>query len=116
LIVDDPDAIPVVGYTYTHLALINIPRHIHEFNENEKYDSIPGVIVLENSFGNRGWNGPCPPQNSPVHHYRFTLYALDTRIKIPHLRCGQTLTAEIFEKKYYPYIIDKSFFIGKYKR
>ena len=28
-----------------------------------------------NSFGSPGYGGPCPP--SGVHHYRFTLYALD---------------------------------------
>lgn len=33
-----------------------------------------------NSFGKRGYGGPCPP--SGTHHYRFTLSALD---RVPEL-------------------------------
>jgi hypothetical protein len=33
-----------------------------------------------NSFGKRGYGGPCPP--SGTHHYQFTLSALDTVLKL----------------------------------
>src|SRR5207247_1943506 len=33
-----------------------------------------------NSFGKRGYGGPCPP--SGTHHYRFTLSALDTVLEL----------------------------------
>ena len=33
-----------------------------------------------NSFGKRGYGGPCPP--SGTHHYRFTLSALDKVLEI----------------------------------
>jgi Raf kinase inhibitor-like YbhB/YbcL family protein len=33
-----------------------------------------------NSFGKRGYGGPCPP--SGAHHYRFTLSALDKVLEI----------------------------------
>lgn len=33
-----------------------------------------------NSFGKRGYGGPCPP--SGTHHYRFTLLALDTVLEL----------------------------------
>jgi Raf kinase inhibitor-like YbhB/YbcL family protein len=32
--------------------------------------------------GNRGYDGPCPPPGKP-HHYVFTVYALDTTLKLP---------------------------------
>jgi Raf kinase inhibitor-like YbhB/YbcL family protein len=31
---------------------------------------------------NRGYDGPCPPPGKP-HHYEFTVYALDTTLKLP---------------------------------
>jgi Raf kinase inhibitor-like YbhB/YbcL family protein len=33
-----------------------------------------------NSFGKRGYGGPCPP--SGTHHYRFTLSALDAVLEL----------------------------------
>ena len=30
-----------------------------------------------NSFGARGYGGPCPPAGHGTHHYVFTVYALD---------------------------------------
>ncbi|HKB29037.1 MAG TPA: YbhB/YbcL family Raf kinase inhibitor-like protein [Candidatus Limnocylindrales bacterium] len=33
-----------------------------------------------NSFGKRGYGGPCPP--SGTHHYRFTLSALDMVLEV----------------------------------
>jgi Raf kinase inhibitor-like YbhB/YbcL family protein len=33
-----------------------------------------------NGFGAPGYGGPCPP--SGVHHYRFTLYALDGELEL----------------------------------
>ena len=44
-----------------------------------------------NNFGSAGTNafisydGPCPPSDYPpnVHHYVFTLYALDKEIELP---------------------------------
>ena len=35
-----------------------------------------GGVETENSFGDKGWGGPCPPDGDPAHSYVFTLYAL----------------------------------------
>jgi len=34
---------------------------------------------------NMNYGGPCPPADYPpdVHHYVFTVYALDTELKLP---------------------------------
>jgi phosphatidylethanolamine-binding protein (PEBP) family uncharacterized protein len=58
LIVHDPDA-PVPGGFY-HWAL---------------YDLTPGLTHFAAGI-ERGYYGPCPPAGK-VHHYHFTLYALD---------------------------------------
>jgi hypothetical protein len=35
-----------------------------------------GGVETKNSFGKRGWGGPCPPGGDDPHSYVFTLYAL----------------------------------------
>ena len=85
---------------FYHWLLINIPPHLGELKEAEDSD---GVIAKGKDFGAvvygargindytkwfgddadmggkyGGYDGPCPPWNDDiVHHYVFTLYALD---------------------------------------
>jgi Raf kinase inhibitor-like YbhB/YbcL family protein len=35
-----------------------------------------GGVETANSFGDRGYGGPCPPDDDPAHRYEFALYAL----------------------------------------
>jgi phosphatidylethanolamine-binding protein (PEBP) family uncharacterized protein len=37
-------------------------------------------VETENSFGERGWGGPCPPEGDEPHRYVFALYALRRRL------------------------------------
>ena len=41
-----------------------------------------------------GWKGPCPPAGA-VHHYEFTLYALDQQIELPSGSSAADLQAAI---------------------
>jgi len=72
---DDPDA---PGGVFTHWLLFNLLADSRELPE-----AVPphnelgsGVLQGKNDFGKIGYGGPCPPPG-PVHHYRFTIYALD---------------------------------------
>lgn len=38
-----------------------------------------GADELPNSFGSRGYRGPCPPRGDQPHRYLFTVYALSER-------------------------------------
>jgi hypothetical protein len=77
------------------LVLIVIDPDAHDFVHWLAFDITgspsgrlpPGVSASSdappqgtNSFGKRGYGGPCPP--SGTHHYRFTLSALDTVLKL----------------------------------
>ena len=80
LIVDDPDA---PSGTFTHWVLFNIPVSVRRLDEN-----IPRQERLQNGawhgktdYGTLGYGGPCPPRG-PVHHYRFTVYALDKMLDL----------------------------------
>ena len=69
LVMDDPDAPAGI---WTHWVLWNISPETAEIFE----DSVPeNALEGENSSGNIGYDGPCPP--SGIHHYSFRVYALD---------------------------------------
>jgi Raf kinase inhibitor-like YbhB/YbcL family protein len=35
-----------------------------------------GGVETPNSFGDKGYGGPCPPADDPPHRYEFVIYAL----------------------------------------
>ena len=70
-----------VTASFTHWGLYNIAPTTTSLPENA---GIPGStfgLQAHNDFGrtNLEYDGPCPPPqlNPPVHHYVFTVYALD---------------------------------------
>jgi len=71
LVLHDADA-PIAGGFY-HWVVYNLPAGSH---------GVPSAAKLSadqlgaTSAGKPGYYGPCPPPG-PVHHYTFTLYALD---------------------------------------
>lgn len=76
LIVDDPDA-PGFDRPFVHWVVYDIPADIRSLAQG---DSLQTVSALQgkNDFGDHHYDGPCPPTGSGVHHYHFTLYALNT--------------------------------------
>lgn len=80
LTVEDPDA---PSGTFTHWVIFNIPGKLTGLPEG-----VPNKKVLDNGaeqrsndFGSIGYGGPDPPS---MHHYIFTLTALDVdKIKKP---------------------------------
>lgn len=75
LLVEDPDA---PGGTYHHWSVYNMAPSTTGIEENsEPTTGTEGMT----DFGKAGYGGPCPP--SGVHHYHFTLYALDTQLELP---------------------------------
>jgi len=71
LVVDDPDA---PRGTFTHWVAVDFAPTVTSLGQGE----IPsGAVQANNSAGNPGYTGPCPP--SGTHHYRFTVYALSER-------------------------------------
>jgi Raf kinase inhibitor-like YbhB/YbcL family protein len=80
LIVTDPDA---PGRTFVHWVLYNLPAETRMLPEGlpQQGQLADGALQGHNDFGKIGYGGPCPPGNSP-HHYVFTLYALDARLKL----------------------------------
>lgn len=78
LIVEDPDA---PSGTFTHWVVYNIPAKTKRLDENLPKDEIlpDGTRQLKNDAARVGWFGPLPPPGK-VHHYVFTVYALDQEL------------------------------------
>lgn len=67
VIMDDPDA---PGGTFTHWLVYDIPAGASTLDTT-------AARTLKNSFGRKGYGGPCPPPGHGVHRYYFTVFAVD---------------------------------------
>jgi Raf kinase inhibitor-like YbhB/YbcL family protein len=106
LILDDPDA---PNGTFVHWVIYNIPADTRELPEgiNETAD---GILQGENSFGNLGFGGPCPPKNQ-THRYFFKIYAIDQMLNLPARASKQELLVAIEG-----HVLDKAELMGRYAR
>ena len=77
LTVVDPDT----PFGFVHWLIYNLGMNTHDSPQGlPKQASLSdGTQGVNDQVG---YSGPCPPGGSP-HHYVFTLYALDTRLKLP---------------------------------
>jgi Raf kinase inhibitor-like YbhB/YbcL family protein len=70
LLVEDPDA---PGGTFVHWTVFAIAPETTGIQAGR----VPrGAREGENSFGDSGYGGPCPPEGDEPHRYVFALYAL----------------------------------------
>jgi Raf kinase inhibitor-like YbhB/YbcL family protein len=86
---DDTRSFVVVLYdttaAFTHWGMYNISASAQGLPENAgAADSAFGPQVMNDVSHGANYDGPCPPPNFPpnVHHYVFTVYALDTRLTL----------------------------------
>ena len=80
----------VVAYdttaAFTHWGMYNIPATTTELPANAGVPgSSYGTQVVNDNFAAAEYDGPCPPAHvaPDAHHYVFTVYALDTQLKLP---------------------------------
>lgn len=73
LLVHDPDAPRPTGWW--HWIVVDIPANVCEIKKGEKF-SAP-ALETATDFEFLGYGGACPPIGHGVHHYNFTIYALD---------------------------------------
>jgi Raf kinase inhibitor-like YbhB/YbcL family protein len=84
LMMNDPDAIQVVGSTWDHWLLFNIPASTLSLLESvtQTPELADGSRHGRNSSNELGYSGPCPPSGQ-THRYIFTLYAVDLQLQLP---------------------------------
>lgn len=111
LIVDDPDA---PGRTFVHWVLYGLPPSATGLPAGVPRDGTLTRPVTAsqgmNDFRRTGWNGPCPPPGPP-HRYVFTLYALDTELKL-----SPGATSSVVGMAMKDHILEQAQLIGRYGR
>ncbi|MFX0207691.1 MAG: YbhB/YbcL family Raf kinase inhibitor-like protein [Candidatus Hodarchaeota archaeon] len=106
LIMDDPDAVAVAGYTWIHWLLWNIAPSTKVIQQN----SVPAnAIQGRNSWGNADYGGPCPPEGRD-HLYFFKFYALDINLTMPSTDAGSLMAAMN------GHIIEQAVLTGRYSK
>ncbi len=105
----DPD-----GSNWVHWILWDLPG----YNETipgafpAELESQEGVVQGINDFGDPGYGGPCPPPNG-VHHYHFTLYALDVEsLELP----GGTTTFTQLSEAVESHVLAQAVLVGLYEK
>lgn len=116
LICDDPDA--PTPEPWVHWVLYKIPPQTTGLPEGlpktAQLSQPPGAMQGKNSWtGGQtiGYRGPMPPPGHGVHHYHFTLYALDAPLSI---QPGETKKNLL--KKMEGHILATAELIGTYQR
>ena len=109
IIMDDADAISVVGHIFVHWNVFNIPSTITSINEGQKI--IEGSTMGMNHFKRKDYSGPCPPKGNP-HTYATSIYALQQRLD--NIDIETPCTQMKFESQYKSELIDISGMVGIY--
>ena len=73
LLVHDPDAPMPNGWW--HWLVLNIPKNKTEFQKGETLNA--PMLETITDFETGGYGGACPPIGHGIHHYNFTIHALD---------------------------------------
>lgn len=103
LVVHDPDA-PHPGGWY-HWVVDGLAPGVRDLPAG----SPPRAAQGTNDFGDRRYDGPCPPPGKP-HHYHFTLYALNAAVPAPGANGPELLRAIA------PHVIARAELTGIYQR
>lgn len=117
LIMDDPDAQRVVGYTWVHWIVYNIPTHCQKLPEGIATQELVslgnGITITQGvtSWNKPGYGGPCPPRGTGIHHYHFRLYALSIEPTLPSGLTKNKLI-ELIKK----HIIAEALLVGTYEK
>ncbi len=72
---------------FTHWGMYNIAADVRALPENAGVAASAYGSEITNDFGDPSYDGPCPPAGvaPDAHHYVFTVYALDTDLKVSTL-------------------------------
>ena len=107
IICHNPDA--PRPHSWYHWLVVNIPLNVKSIAQGEK---IKGATETITDFKTIGYGGACPPVGHGIHHYNFTVYALD----VDKLDVNKDSKPTEVEKKVLAHSIAKSTITALYER
>ena len=60
---------------WSHWIVVDLPPGTTALARGTK-SLPPGAKAIASNFGDAFYDGPCPPNGTGVHHYRFTIWAM----------------------------------------
>lgn len=111
LIVDDPDAPDTAPEAWVHWIVFNIPASRKGLDENAVISTVGHAKQGYTDSGKSMYHGPYPDPGVGVHHYYFSLYALDTMLDLPEGVSKKELLSAMNK-----HIITKAQLMGIYER
>jgi len=110
IIMDDPDAQPVAGYTWVHWNVFNI---LLDGDTKNIVGSLPNGVIENSDMGvqqkgKKEYQGMCPPNGK--HVYRIAAFALSDKVTAS----SKPLTIEKFSKEFSDKIKDKAILTGSF--
>lgn len=106
LVCHDPDAPKENGWY--HWLVLNIPINVKTFDEGME---IPYLETLTD-FNKTGYDGAAPPVGHGIHHYNFTIYALD----VEKLEVSKDMPPKMTEDLIKSHAIESSTITAIYER
>lgn len=112
LTLSDPDAGNAIPSGWIHWVVYNIPGTVSTLDSSNAGQFAQGATSFSAfGFAKPGYGGPCPPANGLIHHYTFTLFALD----VPQL-AGQQLSREALFQAMDKHVLASTSLIGLFAR
>jgi hypothetical protein len=102
-----------VTANFTHWGIYNIPPDVTELPDNAS--ATTSFPQLSNDIFTVGYIGPCPPPDivpDGIHHYLFTVYALDTMLDLPAFPPGFPAPSETLFRAMIGHVIDSATITG----
>ncbi|MGB2644786.1 MAG: YbhB/YbcL family Raf kinase inhibitor-like protein [Candidatus Acidiferrum sp.] len=103
-----------VAANFTHWGVYNIPPDVNELPANAGV-ATSNFSQITDDAGNVGYAGPCPPPGivpNGIHHYLFTVYALDTKLDLPAFPPGSPAPAETLFRAMIGHVIETATITG----
>ncbi len=102
---------------FYHWVMVNIPANTTEIAEGKGKDKNIGIALVNDFAGGKnspkfvGYDGPCPPWNDVrLHHYHFTIYALD----VETIKTSKNSSSREIVKEIEKHMIAKGELVGTY--
>ncbi len=107
----------IIANKWVHLYIPKLlVQKKNEIKYPNNYPSMENSMVATNSFGKRGYGGPCPPEKSGIHNYYFYIVGLNGIVEESETSCKDIVEFIEMCKSQNIEILGYGVFQGKYEK